>query len=216
MSPCAVAQDLHFDVAGAAHEAFQEDRAVAERGGGFAAGFIEEPPELGGVIHHAHAASAAAEGRLDDQREAGLARSLLGLPHVGDRLFGAGNHRDSGLPREAPRGGLVAQKFQDAPGGPDERDAGAFAGLGQRGVLGQEAVARMDGVDALLQRQRDNALDVEIGLHRTFAFAHQVGFVGLEPVQGQAVFLGIDGHRAQAQFVGRAQDADGDFTAIQG
>ena len=38
----AVAQNLHFDMAGAAHEAFDEDRVVAERGGGFAAGFLQE------------------------------------------------------------------------------------------------------------------------------------------------------------------------------
>ena len=36
MSPCAVAQDLHLDVAGAAHVAFEEDRIVAEGRAGFA------------------------------------------------------------------------------------------------------------------------------------------------------------------------------------
>ena len=37
----AVAEDLHFDVAGAAHEALQEDGVVAERGAGFAARFFQ-------------------------------------------------------------------------------------------------------------------------------------------------------------------------------
>ena len=64
-------------------------------------------------------------------------------------------------------------------------------------------------------RQGDDALDIEIGLDRAFALADQVGFVGLEAVQGEAVFLGIDGDGAQAEFVGRAQNADGDFAAIQ-
>ena len=64
--------------------------------------------------------------------------------------------------------------------------------------------------------QRDDAFDVQVGFHRALALADQVGFVGLEAVQGEAVFLRIDGDGAQAQFVGRAQDADGDFAAIQG
>ena len=98
----------------------------------------------------------------------------------------------------------------------DESDAGAIAGARKRGVLGQEAVPRMDGVDALLMSEGDNAFHVEIGLHWALAFAHEVGFVGLEAVQGQAVFLGVNGDGAQAEFVGRAQDANGDLAAIEG
>ena len=74
----------------------------------------------------------------------------------------------------------------------------------------------MDGVDALFRGQRDDALDIQIGLDRPFAFADQIGFVGLETMQAEPVFLGIDGDRAQPEFVGGAQDADRDFAAIQG
>ena len=34
-------------------------------------------------------------------------------------------------------------------------------------------------------------------------------------MQAQAVFLRIDGDGAQAQLVGRAKNADGDFAAVQ-
>ena len=57
-------------------------------------------------------------------------------------------------------------------------------------------------------------LDRKIGAHRAMALADQVGFIGLEPVQRQFVFVGIDGNRADAQFVGRAHDADGDLAAV--
>ena len=43
----------------------------------------------------------------------------------------------------------------------------------------------MDGVDALLLRQRDDALDVEVGLDRPLALADLVGLVGLEAVQAE-------------------------------
>ena len=73
----------------------------------------------------------------------------------------------------------------------------------------------MDRVHFLLAGQANDALHVQVGFYRAFAFADQVGFVGLEAVQGQSVFLGIDGHGAQPQFIGRAQDANRDFAAIQ-
>ena len=42
--------------------------------------------------------------------------------------------------------------------GPDERDAGRFACLGESGVLGQEAVAGMDGLGAACARGVEDAL----------------------------------------------------------
>ena len=86
---------------------------------------------------------------------------------------------------------------------------------GQGGVLGEKSVAGVDGVDALLFGQGDDAFDIQVGFHGPFALADEVGFVGLEAVQGEAVFLGIDGDGAQAQFIGGAEDADGDFATIQ-
>ena len=44
---------------------------------GFAARLFQLAREIRGAFHHAHAASAAAERRLDDQREADLARRSL-------------------------------------------------------------------------------------------------------------------------------------------
>ena len=42
-----VAQNLHFDVPCAAHEAFQEDGVVAESRSGFAARLFQAPGEIG-------------------------------------------------------------------------------------------------------------------------------------------------------------------------
>ena len=49
---------------------------------------------------------------------------------------------------------------------------------------------------------------------RLARLADQVGLVRLEAVQGVAVFVRVDRDRANAQFVGRAEDANGDFAAI--
>ena len=56
--------------------------------------------------------------------------------------------------------------------------------------------------------------NVQVRLQRLARLADQVGLVGLEAVEGVAVFVRVDRDRANAQFVGAAKDADGDFAAI--
>ena len=177
-----VAQNLDFDVFGAAHVAFQEYGVVAEGGGRFLTRLFQFAGEVLGFVHHAHAASAAAERGFDDQRVADLASDLGSVSFVGDGFPAARDARNSGLLGEAAGGGFVAQQGKKIGRRPDKGDAGALAGAGQGGVLGEKTVARVDGVDALLFGQRDDAFHVEVSLHRSFALADEVGFVGLEAV----------------------------------
>src|SRR5580693_1225973 len=88
----AIAQDLHFDMAGVFDITFQENRVVSESRAGLAPRFGEPLSELCRAAHHAHATSAAAEGRFDDQRKADAPRYALRLARVGNRVFGA-RHR---------------------------------------------------------------------------------------------------------------------------
>ncbi len=117
--------------------------------------------------------------------------------------------------RQSPCCGLVAEQFQQLRARPDEGDAGLFAGSRQGGILRKKAVAGVDRIDPFFARQRHDAFHIEIGFHRPFAFADQVGFVGFEAVQGQPVFLGINRDGAQSQFIGGAEDTNCDFAAVQ-
>ena len=63
-------------------------------------------------------------------------------------------------------------------------------------------------------RQGDDAGDVEVGADRLAGLADAIGLVGLEAVQGEAVFVRVDGDGADAEFVGRAKDANGDLAAV--
>ena len=63
-------------------------------------------------------------------------------------------------------------------------------------------------------RERDDAGDVEIRADRALALADQIRLVRLEAVDREPVLLRVDGHGAEAQFGGRAKDADGDFAAV--
>jgi hypothetical protein len=86
---------------------------------------------------------------------------------------------------------------------------------GSAGIFRKKTVARMNGVDAALLGERHDAIDVQIGLNRALALADQIGFVRLEAMQAEAVFVRIDGDGANLQLIGGAENADGNFAAIQ-
>ena len=78
----------------------------------------------------------------------------------------------------------------------------------------------MNGVDLGRLGDPQDLVDRQIGFDRPHLLrqmrplADQVGLVGLEAVQRQLVLLGIDRDGLQAELVGGAEDADGDFGAI--
>ena len=210
-----VAEDLDFDVAGAANKSFQEYRVVAERGSGFAAGFLELSGKLSGLSTTRMPRPPPPKAAL---MMSGKPISAASSPHVSASVTGSSVPGTTGMPAfwaKSARRSLVAQQFEQLRAGADEGDARAFTGPRQRRILGQKTIARMDRIDALFLRQRDDAFDVKVGFDRALACADQVGFIRLEAVQGEAVFLRINGDRAQTKFVGGAKNANGNFAAIE-
>ena len=169
-----------------------------------------------GFFHHAHAASAASEGRFDDEREPDLVRDRQRHVGIGDRLLGAGQGGDFELVRERAGGGLVAHVFQELRRRADENDALTRAGTGEVGVFREETVARVDHRHALGLRELHDALVIEIRADGPFGRIELVGFVGLEAMDGKAVFLGEDGNGAEAELGGGAENSDRDFAAVRG
>ena len=98
--------------------------------------------------------------------------------------------------------------------GTDEVDPRVLTGTGEVRIFGQEAVPGVDGVHLIFLSQRDDRLDVEIGADRLLRLADQIGFIGLEAVKRVSVLVRIDRHRANAQLMGRAKDANRDLATI--
>ena len=92
-------------------------------------------------------------------------------------------------------------------------DAGVDHRLREVRVLGQEAVAGVDRVDACLAGDAQDVLDVEVGRERLLALADEVALVGLEAVQREPVFLRIDRHGADVHLGRGAHDADRDLAS---
>ena len=98
---------------------------TAERGAGFAPGLVDGFIELLGLVGDAHAAAAAAHGRLDDHRIAellGQLARLLALARSG--FIAAGQHGHVGLLGDVPGRQLVAELLEHLDARPDEDDAG--------------------------------------------------------------------------------------------
>ena len=210
-----VAQNLHLDVARAGDVALRKDRAVAKGGQRLGARLGVARRQFFARSDDAHAPPSAAERRFQNQRKSDPGRGLLGLLQRSHGVVCTGKDRHAGLLRQAPRGGLVAEHFENPGRRSDEGDAGLLAGARQSRVFGQKPVARMDQVHALLGRQRDDPLDIEIGLHRPQPGAHQIRLVSLEPVQTEPVLLAVDGDGLESQLVGRAENPDSDLAPVQ-
>ena len=85
--------------------------------------------------------------------------------------------------------------------------------LGEAGILGEEAVARMDGLGAGDLAGGDDGGNVEIAVaRRRRADAHAL--IGQAHMHGLLVGGRMDGDGRDAELAAGAQDAQGDFAAI--
>ena len=95
----------------------------------------------------------------------------------------------------------------------DELDVRGAADFGEVGVLAQQAVAGMDGVDVGDFGSGDDGGDIEIAVGGARR-ADADGFVGKADVERVAVGLAVDGDGADAEFPASIQNAQRNFTAI--
>ena len=161
-----VGQDLDFDMADVRQVLLDVHRAVAERRLRLARCRFEVRGEVGLALDDAHAAPAAAGHRLQDDRIAEGGSNLRGGARRGHGAARPRRHRHPGLDRHRPRRSLVAHQRNHAPGRADEADAVLLAQVGERGILGKEAVARVDGIGLQGLRHMDHQLGTQIALAR--------------------------------------------------
>ena len=212
--PIVVAHDLDLDVARLLEVLLDVHRAVAEGRQRFVLGQPEELGELLGVVRDPHALPAAAGGGLDDDRKADLVGERP-APRPRPRSC-PGEPGTVGTPAsccQPPGGGLVAHLADLIAGGADEGDVASLAGLGELGVLRQEAVARVDRVGAGDLRGGDDVGDAG-GRAAAGRGPDADVVVGEADVERLAVGLAVDGHRLDPQLPAGPDDPQGDFPAV--
>ncbi len=209
-----VRQDLKLDVAGVFDKLLEVDPRVAEGRLGFGGRHGQGVLEGHVVVGDAHALAAAARGRLHQDGKANLLGDLEGLVGIADDAVAAGNHRHAGRLDLGAARRLVAAQGNGFGAGPDEVDVAFAADLGELGVLGEKAVAGMDGLGVVDLGRRDDAGDVQV------AFARRGGpdadaLVGQRRMQAILVGLGVHGDGGDAHLAAGADHAHGDLAPIR-
>src|ERR1043166_5381762 len=83
---------------------------------------------------------------------------------AGNRGGASGHHRDAGLPHAAPRLRLVSHRPDRLGGRADENEPGPLHRLRERRPVGEEAVARVNGLGAGGAGRAEQTFDPEIAL----------------------------------------------------
>ena len=161
-----------------------------------------------------HTTSAAAVGGLKDDRPPQILGDLEAVLHAGDWPRTAGQNWHACLLRQFASGCFVAERFEEFNPRPHECDPGLLAGGGKVWVFREEAVARMDCIHTVRLGQRHDSFNVEIGADWLAWSTDEIGLVGFESVQRKPIFVGVDGHSTDAQFVCGSKHTDGDLTAV--
>jgi hypothetical protein len=108
---------------------------------------------------------------------------------------------------------LVAEGGDGLGRGTDPGDACLDHAGSELRVLGQEAVAGVDGVRTGLAGGVDDFVHHQVGLGGGAA-AQRIGLVSKADVQGVTVCVRVDGNGGDAFITGGADDAHRDFTAV--
>ena len=208
----AVAEHLHFQVAGALDVLLDEHARVAE---------VVLPQALHGIegiaqfvrrAAHAHADAATAGGAFQHHRVADFFTGEQRGFEVGQQV-GAFEHWHALFAGQCSGGVLEAEYAQLLRRRADEGDAGGFAGFGEGSVFREEAVAGVDRLGAAGAGGGEDFLHDQIGAGGR-AFAEADGLGGLLEVQAGGVGFGVHGDAAHVQFIERAQDAAGNGAAV--
>ena len=160
-----VGQDLDLDVPRVPDQALDEQGVVAEAAAGLAAGATRSRRRRSRTpVHLAHALAAAARARLEQHRVADLLDGQRERGVVEARPVRAGHHGHARLRHRLLGADLVAHRLDRRRRRPDEHDPRLLARGGERGVLGEEAVAGVHGLRAGGPGRVDHGRDREVAL----------------------------------------------------
>lgn len=208
-----VGQALRLDVPGLVEVALHEALAAPERGDGLADGRVVQLRDLFEGTGDLQAASAAAEGGLDGDRQAVLPGEGDDLVGARDRVGRAYHQRGPGALGDVPGGDLVAQVADGLRRRADPGQVRVQNGLGEFGVLGQEAVAGVDRVRPRVLGRLEHLGHVQIAGCRGVT-AQGERLVRRADMQGIPVGFGVDGYAHDPGVPAGTGNADSDFATV--
>ena len=192
-----VAEHLDLDMPCVDEQLLQVERVVAEGRVGLPRRLGDQLGELTLVARRTDPAASAARRRLHHHGVADLGGDLECLLERGLPL-GARHGRDARARRHAPRLRLVAHRLDRLYARADEDEFLVAAGGGERRILRQEPVARVDRVGAGLAGCLKNGGDAQVALARVRR-TDADRLVSAPHVQRVLVRRRVDGDALQAE-----------------
>ena len=187
-----VGEDLDLHVAGPGEVLLEVALRAPKALLGLPLGRLQGVCRLGWRRDHPHAPAAAAERRFDGHGPPERLAELDHLAGVRQRRAGPGHGGHARSCGRRPAADLVPHDLDRLGRRPHPGRSCLDDGLGKAGVLGQETVARMDGVGVRTTDDVDEPVDRQVALRRARA-TQEVSLVGHSHVHGSAVGLGVDG-----------------------
>ena len=200
-----VEQDLDLDVARAAQEAFEHQAIVAEGARCLSPGGGQAVGQFGRIVDDPHALSAAARGRLDEQRIADVGGGRLERPLILGVAVVTGDGRDAVSCGQSTRRGLVSHRRDRGCRRTDPREPGLGHAPRDVGILGNEAVARVDRIRIRSARRVQDGFRVEVRGDRLHV---------VDVARNQVVRC-PDPDRQDPEVAGRSSDAARDLAAVR-
>jgi hypothetical protein len=141
-----VTEHLHFDVPWALQEPLHEALATPERRDGLPGGGVECFRHVGEIPHDLQSSTAAAERRLDRDRQAMLFGERDGLGRPRERPIRSSRERRIDLQCDPSCGDLVTQRIDAVRGRADPDETRALDGAREFRALREESVSRVHGI----------------------------------------------------------------------
>ena len=167
--PNAIAEQLDLDVTRAREAPLEVHARIAERRASFGAARADRPTAAPWLLDDAHAFTTSAGDSLDDQRITNRVRCRHDLLVAGacvERALGARNDRDAGAHRHLRAAVLLPMRAMASGDGPMKVRPASRQARSKRRILGEEPIARMNGVGAGSARDVEQRVDVEVAARR--------------------------------------------------
>ena len=208
-----VGQALRFHVARLVEELLNEALATAERRDGFAhcglvlfGDFFDRAGDL-------EATTATAEDSLDGYGQAVLLSEGNDFVGVLDGILQTWSQRCASSESDLLGLGLIAQSVDRGRRWADPDQARIEYSLSKVGVLGEEAVTRVNRVGATAFSDRQNLRNIEVGVGRCGAL-QGVSLVGETHIERIAIGFSVDGNATDAGVLRGTHHAYGDFATV--
>ncbi|MCY1525111.1 hypothetical protein D9M68_600800 [compost metagenome] len=208
-----VGKHLHLHMARRQQGPLDQHAGIAESGQCFGTGAAQGLGKISCLRNQAHPASATTCHRLDHHGKTNGLGLALQRCVILVGAFISGQARHLAGTGEALRLGLAAQRADRGGRRADPDQPRILHGLGEVGVLAQEAIARMNGIGAGGRGGLQQLVDAQIAVCGT-APAQRVAEMRLAHMHGAGIGIGEDGNGLDAHGMRRAHDAPCDLATI--